>query len=302
MLSGVQVNVTVAQEPWIIIRARSRRQAMDWSLVLASQGIEPVIQHVPDEGGWGLRVNAGHHEAALAAIQQYRRENRGWRWRHRVASSEFTFHWGALVWGWGLILFHWWSAAWAGGLENAGAMNHRVAETGEWWRLFTATTLHADLGHLSSNVATGFVVLGLAMGRYGVGWALLAATFAGAFGNWLGLVMRQTPYIGLGASGVVMGALGLLTVYSFSLFRGVPGAKRQIIAGAAGGVILFALLGLSPNSDVLAHAGGFAGGVAFGLVFAWLPPAWLSSARANLLAGLSCGLGLAACWGLAMFR
>ncbi len=298
----MQVNVTVAEEPWAPIRARSRQQAMDWSLVLASQGLEPIIEYLPDEEQWALLVNPRNRENALAAIKKYHLENRGWHWRQQLASSEFTFHWGAAVWCWGLILFHWWSAAWAGWLEIAGTMNHQVAETGQWWRLFTATTLHADLGHLASNVATGFLVMGLAMGRYGAGWALLATTLAGALGNVFGLWFRQHAYMGLGASGVVMGALGLLAVYSFTLFRRVPGTMRQIIAGASGGLLLFALLGLNPSSDVLAHAGGFVGGVLAGAVLGLLPNSWLRSARANLFAGLGCGLGLASCWGLAMLR
>lgn len=298
----MRAEVSASNEPWMGIHARSRRQAMDWSLVLASQGIAPVIEHLPDRGGWFLLVEPAEHRAAVEAIQQYRRENRGWHWRQQIASSDFTFHWGSLVWGWTLILFHWWAAAWQGGLEHAGAMNHRVADTGEWYRLFTATTLHADLGHLAANVTTGFLVLGLAMGRYGAGWALLAATLAGGLGNVLGLWVRQTPYIGLGASGVVMGALGLLAVYSFALLRRVPGSRRQIVAGALGGVLLFALLGLNPSSDVLAHAGGFLGGMMLGLALAWLPPAWLTGGRANLIAGLAGGLGVAGAWLAALFR
>lgn len=281
---------------WAGIRARSRQEAMDWSLVLASQGIEPTIQYQPAAGGWVLLVRRADFEPGVAAIRQFHRENRGWHWRHHVASSEFTFHWGALVWCWALILFHWWGWAWGGGLEIAGTMNNRVPQTGEWYRLWTATTLHADLGHLAANATTGLVVLGLAMGRYGAGWALLGATLAGVLGNVLGLVFRQGAYVGLGASGVVMGALGMLAVYSVGLYRGVPGSKRQAIAGLGAGVLLFVLLGVGPRSDMLAHAGGFAGGLAAGLALGSLPARSRTSFRANLIAGMICGVSVVAAW------
>lgn len=273
---------------------------MDWSLVLASQGIEPTLQYQPAAGGWLLVVQRAEFEPAVAAIRQFHQENRGWHWRQQVASSEFSFHWGAFVWCWALVLFHWWSWAWSGGLEVAGTMNDRLPQTGEWWRLWTATTLHADLGHLAANATTGVLVLGLAMGRYGAGWALLGATLAGVFGNLLGMLIRQQAYTGLGASGVVMGALGLLAVYSAVLYREVPGSKRHILAGAGGGVLLFVLLGVNPGSDMLAHAGGFAGGILAGLILGRLPPKVLTSARANLIAGLACGLSLLGAWLLAL--
>src|SRR5882757_9722670 len=61
------------------IPTRNRRQAMDWSLVLTSQGIEHIIES--DEAtGWTLAVSAQDHEAALATIRQYRLENLHWRW------------------------------------------------------------------------------------------------------------------------------------------------------------------------------------------------------------------------------
>ena len=37
------------------IPARNRRQAIDWSLVLASQGIEHGIEHL-EETGWALTI------------------------------------------------------------------------------------------------------------------------------------------------------------------------------------------------------------------------------------------------------
>src|ERR1700675_3358431 len=75
------------------IAARSRRQVMDWGLVLASQGIEAIINR--SDAGWELIVEARDFDRAQAVLRQYRVENRGWRWRHPLAGSEVVFHWGS---------------------------------------------------------------------------------------------------------------------------------------------------------------------------------------------------------------
>ena len=59
-----------------VIPARNRRQAMDWSLVLLSQGIECVIERSAD--GWTLLVEPQDRSRALATLRQYQIENRGW--------------------------------------------------------------------------------------------------------------------------------------------------------------------------------------------------------------------------------
>ena len=52
-------------------------------------------------------------------------------------------------------------------IAGTGLMDSAAVSKGAWWRLFTAILLHNDLGHLMANMTIGFVVLGLAMARYG---------------------------------------------------------------------------------------------------------------------------------------
>ncbi len=70
---------------------------------------------------------------------------------------------------------------------------------------------------------------------------------------------------------MVMGALGLIAAQSFSLLRQTPKASKFILSGVLGGLMLFVLLGLTPGTDVLAHAGGFAGGLLIGGILACFP-------------------------------
>src|SRR5262245_48934877 len=77
------------------IPVRSRRKAMDWSLVLASQEIPTTISH-SEETGWALLVDRHDVERAIKAIRQYHLENRHWEWRKQLPWSQITFHWGAV--------------------------------------------------------------------------------------------------------------------------------------------------------------------------------------------------------------
>src|SRR5580658_10021384 len=78
------------------IAVRSRKQAMDWGLVLASQGIEAIISR--SDAGWELIVEAREYQRARETLEQYRIENRGWKWKYPLAGSELVFHWGSLAW------------------------------------------------------------------------------------------------------------------------------------------------------------------------------------------------------------
>jgi rhomboid protease GluP len=135
--------------------------------------------------------------------------------------------------------------------------------------LFTATWLHADIAHLAMNMVFGFLFLGLVMGRYGPGIGLLAAYLAGAGGNLFAWWIYGENHLSLGASGVVTGALGLIAVQSVTLLkRRNVNTFRLFAAGLMAAVLLFVSLGVSPESDVVAHFGGFLSGLLLGIPLA----------------------------------
>jgi len=292
--------VVEAEGPGVGIPARSERQAMDWSLVLASQGIEAIIDHQPVSGSWILWVTGPEHSRALGAIRQYRLENRRWNWRQDLVWPEVTFHWGVLFWVTIMAVVFWLNEATGDALVTAGAMNNLVPATGQWGRLVTAVSLHADVGHLAVNMATGIVLLGLAMGRFGPGVAVFTALAGGVGGNAAGLLIRGQPYLGLGSSGMVMAALGLLTAQSVSLLRRPPRPWRPVAACVFGGLLLFVLLGVNPESDVLAHAAGFAVGLAAGIVLALASPAGPVRAGVDRIFAVLAGIVAAAAWAWAL--
>jgi membrane associated rhomboid family serine protease len=270
---------------------------MDWSLVLVSQGVETTIAAPEESEGWRLLVASREYERAMEAIRQYRLENRGWPWQQKVFRPGIIFDWGSLAWILLIFLFY--------GLNNRqdlhpdGFMDSTAVARGEWWRLFTAIWLHADLAHLAGNATFGFLLLGLAMGRYGTGAGLLAAYLAGVGGNVTAWLVASSPHYSLGASGMVMGALGLLAVQSFSLWRTTPYATKFIVSGVVGGLMLFILLGVAPNTDIMAHFGGFVSGLLLGVVLT-VSPSLAQKPKTNVVTGFLFAVLVIIPWWLAL--
>jgi rhomboid protease GluP len=285
------------------IPVHSRRQAMDWSLVLASQDIEVTIDYSEEGAGWGLLVATADVEGAIRALRQYHLENRRPPWRQEVLHSGLLFDWVSL--GWVLLAAFFCQMDLRSPLQVAGQMDSALVAHGQWWRLFTALWLHADIAHLAANATIGFVLLGLVMGRYGTGTGLLAAYLTGAGGNiFAGLLsglLSNVPHRSIGASGMVMGCLGLLAIQSFSLWTRTPHATKSMLTGISGGVMLFIFLGLAPGSDVSAHFGGFTTGLLLGVVLT-LAPGISRKPSTNLLSAVLFILLVIFPWWLALRR
>jgi len=290
------------QTPRALIPARSEKQAMDWSLVLVSQGIETAIERDGEQGNWGLVVHEPDYERAVHAIQQYRTENPVRPWRHRVPGTELVFDWRGISWFALLAFVYFLNEQTGGRLKDAGLMDNQAVHDGAWWRLFTATMLHGDLPHLVTNATTGLVLLGLVMGTFGPGTGLLGAYLAGVGGNLAGLIFYPDIHRSLGASGFVMGALGMLTGESFSLLKEKFASRQLIMRALAGGLLLLVLWGFSPDprTDVLAHVAGFGIGVAIGGLLAFQPSQWLQRPLANWLASVGVTALVILTWWLAL--
>jgi rhomboid protease GluP len=279
------------------ISARSQRQAMDWSLVLVSQGIESSIERTADGTHWMLVVSADDFHSALSAIHHYRLENRRWGWRRQLLRPGLLFDWSSLAWVFLLLVFYWADAT--SGFRTAGTVNSTAVSHGQWWRLFTAIWLHGDVAHLAANASFGFVLSGLAMGRFGAGVGLLAAYLAGAAGNGVACLLDSEPHHSLGASGMVMAYLGLLAAQAIWLWRSSQPAQRYLISGAAAGLMLFILLGLTPGTDILAHTGGFTFGCILGAGLGFVQDI-SNRPRLNLACGVTFVLLVLIPWGLAL--
>jgi rhomboid protease GluP len=276
------------------IPARSRRAAMDWSLVLASQGIEHTIDSVED--AWALLVSDVDAERANAAIQAYEQENTT-VWRQEVKWTGLLFDWRSVFW-WMFVgaLFFLCEARPA--VRDLGAFDSARFLQGEWWRAITAVSLHANGAHLALNAATGLVLLGMAMGFYGAGRGLLLSLLCGAGANACEAFLSSGSYVGLGASGMVMASLGLLAAQS--VFESHTSAREWAGRGVIAAALLFALLGLDMNSDVLAHFLGFVNGIVAGIAMCLIDRRFRPRPIADAVAAIIAASLLGGSWAFAL--
>lgn len=250
--------------PSVRIPAMTRRQAMDWSLVLISQSISSKPQVDPEGRHW-LEVAEDEGARAEEILRLYREENRRWRWQRRIPTTPFVFHWGSLLWVALIVVLHL-VAEPRTFLHAAGVMRAEDVLKGDWWRPITAVTLHGDDAHLVSNAMFGFLFLGIAMGYWGVGLALLASLLAGVVGNFAGWIFYPATQSVVGASGMVMGAIGLLAVIPAPVSSLRRLTLQMLLRTITPAVFLFVMMGFAPGSDWIGHASGFIAGVIFGLV------------------------------------
>lgn len=288
------------EEQVAVWRGVSERKCAELSLVLTARGIEH--RRVADSRGqFLLLVSAANAPAAAGEIAAYEAE-------HSAAPSPpppLRSHPGAWIgvaaYASVLMLFAIFTEQAVLGVEwrRAGMLIADAVLGGEWWRAMTALTLHADTGHLASNLAFGSF-FGFFLGRYfGPGVAWLAILLAGFMGNALNAAIQPADHRSIGASTAVFGALGLLTAYTWR--RGARhGSLRARLAPIAAGIALLAFTGTGgENTDIFAHLTGFVTG--FGLGALLLHKIDVSRLRhAQAIAGaLALGL-LALAWALAL--
>ncbi len=139
---------------------------------------------------------------------------------------------------------------------------------GEWWRLLSATFLHAGVLHLAINMV-GLYATGIAVERiYGPAAYLLIYLGAGLLGSALSLSFAAQHAIGVGASGAVFGVAGAWLV-AIGRYRGLmPQTLSKRLLTQLGLFVLYSLAqGLTkPGVDNAAHIGGLVGGCMLAMI------------------------------------
>jgi membrane associated rhomboid family serine protease len=270
--------------------APHERLARDWALVLVAVGVECAVER--RGGEWDLIVDPVDADRAAEALAAYESESR--TPPPPAPREDYGRTWAGIVMAMLLV-----AAARVAGPLATGSRLFRAGEAraeailgGEPWRAVTALTLHTDVTHLVSNLASGALVataLCMIVGP-GVGaWLLLAS---GAAGNWITAFVHGTAHRAVGASTAIFGGIGALV--GLSIVR----RRRRAWVPLAAGLALLGLLGTSERADLLAHFFGFATGVLGGLGVAPLPT--LRSRPAQFALALLALAAVGGCWLLAI--
>lgn len=285
-------------EGWAaVFESPDQRACADRALVLVSLAIPHEVltdgRHylivVPDEDRHRAR-----HELWL-----YARENEPRGRRRPVMLPAAHDPWPGIV-GYALVVCF---VAWAAGEGlfgqdwlGAGRVDGRLVRDGEWWRVFTALTLHRDIGHLLGNLGFGALFGGLAGRVVGSGVTWLAVVVSAGLANALNTLLLVPAHRSIGASTAVFAALGLVAGF---VWRGRLVAQDRWpyrLGPIVGGIALLAYTGTGDEStDIGAHLAGFVCGFAGGILLTRLSVAF-DRARVQLACGLAAPGILAAAW------
>lgn len=251
------------EPPEVTLAIADYLQIRDYSLVLASQGIDHRIVH-DSRGPFELRVEEPLADAAREQIALYKQEN-----PLRTENPPLPFALSIQPLGillvpvvFTLIQFS----------DRGSAFYHSgIADTdrilrGDWWRVFTALTLHGDALHLTSNLVAGFLILNLLALRIPLSRIALPLVAASGLANYGVALTMRTDFRSLGFSTFVFAALGALSTIEFRLMpRSTHGLLRRF-APLFGAASLAVFLGLGEHADILAHFYGFLAGLLCGFV------------------------------------
>lgn len=235
------------------------------SLVLSAVG----IPHTFDRQRGSISVPADVADAARHHLSLYFAENRGWPHQPPPAKKIGT---GGnpltlLIIG-SLALFYLVTGPWQAGSKwfAAGAINSAaILQHGQWWRLVTALTLHADQVHLLGNCVIGGFIVHLLNRALGYGLGLMLLIGGGIGGNLLNIAARDQVHLSVGFSTSIFAAIGIFSGLQLLYNRGTR--LRNLLIPLGSGISLLAMLGVSgERTDLGAHLFGFLCGLGTGVL------------------------------------
>ncbi|CAM5764055.1 hypothetical protein LMIY3S_01018 [Labrys miyagiensis] len=172
-------------------------------------------------------------------------------------------------------------------LQTLGGLSYPlVMEAGQWWRIFTAPLLHADLTHIGFNCFALFLIGRLLEPLIGRRWTAAVFAVSAIGGSLMSLAVNPINVIGIGASGGIVGLFAAALAVSLRIPAGPmrAGLIMQAIYGLVPALLPFLNVAVSGGKvDYGAHFGGAIGGVTMGFILLSLWPARLPRPRlANL--------------------
>jgi rhomboid protease GluP len=260
-----------------VYRSRRLSACDERAFVLHAVGIGSAIAR--DTGGYALLVEEG---AALAALEHLRRYEIERAAQRRPPPPPQQLHpnaWaGSLVFA--LIVvgvaFIVANGLWRLDAFDVGDLDAGRVRAGQWWRVWTALTLHLDGPHLAANTVAGVWFGYLAARLLGTGRAWLLIVLGAGLANGIEAVIAPASHRAVGASTAVFTALGLLSGYSWATRQAYSQRWALRWGPLVAGLVLLAWTGTGGKSlddptsdvgqsvDVAAHVLGFAVGLLSG--------------------------------------
>lgn len=291
------------EDTWVEVgRFAARTEAGEHALVLVAAGID--CQLTVRGSSIGLLVAESRLVEARRELAAYAQDSQSELTPRlpplplRDGLTGVLAYWCALTFVYSAASHHAFATDWFA----VGEAQTGLIVGGEWWRVLTALGLHADLGHLTSNLVAGSLFGFFLSEVLGSGLAWLVILIAGGAGNAINASFQSTAHTSIGASTAIFGAIGLLAVLGLKdrASRWRSGLRRWVPLAA--GVMLLALLGIEGERiDVGAHLSGFLVGCLLGVGFLAAGPPVVTRRRTRAYAAVAVALFFGA-WLIALFH
>ena len=178
-------------------------------------------------------------------------------------------------------------------LARFGASNSDlILWVGQWWRMFTAPLLHANLLHIALNGFVLWISGRFVETRLGTPVLLLTLSLGGVAGEYMSMHVLGSNVFGVGASGAIMALVAVAAATAYVLFA--DDEERTHRGRQMANVLVFSLIPRDSGVDYGAHFGGAIAGGLIALVLCTIPGIDPRGRSARLLCGFSAG-GYAAC-------
>ena len=164
------------------------------------------------------------------------------------------------------LLFWWAPQSWA---DLMPAMKQAVVRDHQWWRIFTAVFIHADLEHLLSNMLMLGIFSFFIYGYFGFTIFPFVSLLLAAAVNFFTIQSYGPETSLLGASGLVYVLGGFWLAMYFFVQRQYPIIMRLIrVVGVA--LMMFAPTSFAPTTSYTAHGYGFCFGIIAATIYFYM--------------------------------
>jgi len=240
------------------------------SLVLSAKNIGHTLEK-DEMGTTHIIVSAGAFEQAHYQLDTFFEENKNWPPQQYIPEHSAVPALLPTILSMGAMAFFYlitgpWSqhSTWfMMGANDASA----VIKDGEWYRLITALTLHAEISHLAGNCLIGAFLIYFFLQIHGTGIGLLAILLSGTTGNLANTLAHGQDHLSVGFSTAVFCLIGMLSIYQIIEQR-QPFGIRMFVPFMAGAALLAMLGSSGARTDLGSHLFGLLAGMATGFILA----------------------------------
>ncbi len=153
--------------------------------------------------------------------------------------------------------------------EKGALVTELVLRDGEFYRLFTAMFLHADINHLVNNMLMLALAGAIVENYTGHIFYFFLYMLSGLLGNMISMayeIRNGLIWVSVGASGAIMGLVGFVVVWIVINRKTFVRNRNLVVRLIFLGIFVIQACFFQKGANTAAHLGGFLTGVVLGII------------------------------------